>query len=135
MASFGSRLYGRFIRPYIGNPKMLQGPTWQRMEEKSKFFKWWNNSLNAAPGFKWVLSIVPFYGVVVGLPTVENIDLKQSGALAFTGIVWTCYAMLVKPRAWLLFACNIALLGVNGYNVSRKLKYESDKKQALEAPK
>jgi len=124
MASIWSRIESTFFKKYLKNPTMLSGPRWKKLEEKSRFFKWWNNALNAAPGFKWALSIVPLYGVLIGNPPVEKIDIKQSIALTFTGSVWSYYALLVKPTAYLLMACNLALLGVHGYNITRRVKYD-----------
>lgn len=45
-------------------------------------------------------------------------------ALASTGVIWAYYATLVKPRADMLFIVSVALLGSNGWNVYRKLKYD-----------
>jgi hypothetical protein len=83
-----------------------------------------------APAWKWGLAITPLYGIIIGVPGVENVDMNQSLALAFTGVVWSYYATLVRPRANLLLAVNIALLGVNGYNVVRKYRYDQTVKAA-----
>jgi len=117
-----------FIKKYLGQPYLFSGARAQALQEKIPVLKWCNNVLNAAPAFKWGLSIVPLYGVFVGSPKVENIDLKQSVALATTGGVWTYYATLVKPRANILLVCSAALLGVHGFNISRRLSYEREQK-------
>lgn len=59
------------------------------------------------------LSVVPLYQIFQGLPTVDKIDLNQSScappshlslsahvssALAFTGFVWSYYALLITPQ-------------------------------------
>ena len=50
-----------------------------------------------------------------------RIDLiRKNTALATTGAVWAYYATLVKPRANILLACSVALLGVHGYNITRR---------------
>lgn len=56
---------------------------------------------------------MPLYQIFQGLPTVDKIDLNQSGcaspsypssfahmssALAFTGFVWSYYALLITPQ-------------------------------------
>lgn len=43
MSNVQQRFYARWIQPYIKNPTILQGPRWKKLEEKSGFFKWWNN--------------------------------------------------------------------------------------------
>jgi len=127
-ATFESRVFGR----WLANSRLI-GSKWAlSLEEKSKLFKWWNNCLNAAPAFKWALAIVPLSGALTGNPPVEKIDLKQSIALTSTGLVWSYYAMLVEPRAWLLLYVNIALLTANGWNVIRKVRYDQSQKELKE---
>jgi len=123
---FEQRVFGRWLE----NTRLFGSKRALELEEKSKLFKWWNNALNAAPAFKWALAIVPLYSAVSGRPPVEKLDLKQSVALTATGAVWSYYAMLVEPRAWLLLYVNIALLSANGWNVYRKVKFDQNHKLA-----
>ena len=62
---------------------------------------------------------------------MENIDMKTSAALSLTGVVWAYYGLLVRPKALLLVAVNIALLAVNGTNLVRKYRYDAEAKSAL----
>lgn len=115
----------------------------QTPSEKKFFLNLLNVALNAAPTFKWGLSIVPLYGAITGKPPVENIDLNQSLctshpasaifppsqpcslALAGTGVIWGYYALLVEPKAYMLFAVSVALTMSNGWNAYRKFRYLS----------
>jgi len=127
--SIWSKIESSLFKKYIHNPTFLSGPRWKQLEERSKLFKFWNNALNAAPAFKWGLSIIPLYGVFVGNPPVEKIDMNTSLALTVTGGVWAYYATLVKPRANSLLAVSIALFLVNGYNVARRINYDRNLKK------
>lgn len=103
---------------------LLKGP-FRALSESNPTFKKVNNALFMAPAWKWGLSVVPLIGAIRGEPSVENLDLNLSMALSTTGIIWSYYGLKVRPTAYLLVAVNLALLGVNGYNVVRKMKYDS----------
>jgi len=110
---------------WVGNPRIFSGKLGAVLDA-NPVTRWCNNALNAAPTFKWGLSLVPLYGAITGHPPVQHLDLNQSLALATTGIVWSYYALLVTPRADMLFAVSIALLCSNGFNVYRKMKYDRE---------
>jgi hypothetical protein len=124
------RLFGKYHG--VEGGVLLRSTFFTNLGRRFPLFRKCNNALWAAPAFKWGLSIVPLYGILQGKPKVEDLDLKQSLALSFTGLVWSYYGFLVEPRADLLIAVNVALLTVNGYNVFRKLRYEQQKKAASE---
>ena len=110
---------------WLGDGRLFRGATAQKLEESVPGFKWINNAINAAPSQKWMLSIVPLMDLSRGNPPVEKIDLKQTLALATTGGIWSIYSLLIYPRGWLLFACNVSLFGVHAYNISRKWRAQS----------
>ncbi|KNC56308.1 uncharacterized protein AMSG_02278 [Thecamonas trahens ATCC 50062] len=128
MATAVRSVVSRFLARYSGieGGVLLRGKVFQQLGEKYPSFKKFNNVLTVAPAWKWGLAAVPLYGAVSGDVQVENIDLKTSGALSLTGIVWAYYGMLVRPTAYLLVAVNMALLAVNGTNVARKVMYNRE---------
>ncbi len=116
----------RFIDHWRGvnGSRAFRGEAARKLEAKNPLFAKLNSFLFLAPAWKWGLAIVPLYGIVIGVPAVENLDLNQSLALMFTGCVWAYYSLLVRPAALMLCAVNCALLVVNGYNVYRKWNYD-----------
>ncbi len=111
----------KFLHKYVGNPTMFR--FLKPFEDKIPGLAWFNTAYSLAPTSKWALSIVPLYGVFNGNPPVQKIDLNTSLSLAFTGFVWTFYAMLITPQntgSRMLAAVNFAMAAVNGYNANRK---------------
>jgi len=115
------RLLGR--GHWIGNPRVLQGARWENFE-KNKVFQVVNDVFWIAPAWKWMLSIVPLAGVFKGIPKADQLDFGTTAALTLTGGMFSIYALLVQPRAVLLFACNGAMCGVNAYNLNRIYQYK-----------
>lgn len=69
-----------------------------------------------APVMKWTL-------VIAGLNDiqrpVEKISGTQQFALMATGLIWTRWSMVIRPKNYLLGSVNFFLGGVAGYQVSR----------------
>jgi hypothetical protein len=86
-------------------------------------------ALWAAPAWKWGLAIVPLYGAITGVPSIEKVDLNNALALTGTGAIWAYYSMLVRPKSYGLFSVSVALVLCNGWNVARKMKYDKEQKQ------
>ena len=110
------------LHRFVGNPRLLG--FLEPYEDKLPLLKTLNNVYNAAPASKWGLSIVPLYGVFVGYPPVEKIDLNTSASLCATGSVWSVYALMIQPQnagSRALCAVNCAMAMVNGYNCYRKV--------------
>eukprot|EP01128_Nolandella_sp_AFSM9_P012419 TRINITY_DN9263_c0_g1_i1.p1 TRINITY_DN9263_c0_g1~~TRINITY_DN9263_c0_g1_i1.p1 ORF type:complete len:137 (+),score=27.56 TRINITY_DN9263_c0_g1_i1:662-1072(+) len=124
MAMFLDKLFTRL--GLLGNARLFNGRLGKILDANA-FTGWWNNAFNAAPAFKWALSIVPLYGTLSGNPPVERIDFRQSCALAGTGLIWGYYSTLVTPRSNLLLAVSAALFMSNGYNAARRYKYDLEK--------
>jgi len=59
--------------------------------------------------------------------TIDLISLRlialYCAALAGTGVIWGYYALLVEPKAYMLFVVSLALTASNGWNVYRKWQY------------
>lgn len=74
-----------------------------------------------APVMKWALV---FAGAKDMSRPVEKISGTQQIALTATGIIWTRWAMIIRPRNYLLASVNFFLGLVGGYQVSRLYNYE-----------
>ncbi|KAI9293161.1 UPF0041-domain-containing protein [Neoconidiobolus thromboides FSU 785] len=73
-----------------------------------------------APAFKWGL-------VIAGLGDlsrpVEKVSVSQTCALAATGIIWSRYSLVIKPKNWSLFSVNMFVAGTGLYQLYRVYTY------------
>ena len=69
-----------------------------------------------APVMKWALVIAGFKDLQ---RPVEKISGTQQFALMATGLIWTRWSMVIKPKNYLLASVNAFLGGVAGLQVSR----------------
>mmetsp|Transcript_57408 Transcript_57408/g.65806 ORF Transcript_57408/g.65806 Transcript_57408/m.65806 type:complete len:134 (-) Transcript_57408:484-885(-) len=119
----------KFLHRYVGNGHMFEC---LKPYETNGLVKYLNSVYDLAPLCKWGLSIVPMYGVFIGNPPVEKIDLNTSSALACTGFIWTFYAFIIQPQnagSRALAAVNFCMGSVNGYNAYRRLQYDNSNKK------
>ncbi|KAK1758643.1 hypothetical protein QBC47DRAFT_375340 [Echria macrotheca] len=84
-----------------------------------------------APVMKWGLVIA---GISDFARPAENLSLTQNAALTATGIIWTRWCLIIKPKNYLLAAVNFFLGMVGVVQVSRILMYRQSQK-GLEASK
>ncbi|KAK3701026.1 hypothetical protein RRG08_063279 [Elysia crispata] len=96
MPRFATTFYEHLIRsaePKI--PDKLR-PLWEHPAGPKTIFFW-------SPFAKWTL-------VIAGLGDMtrpaEKLSLRQSGALACTGFIWSRYSLVITPKNWSLFAVN-----------------------------
>jgi len=134
MAGSSLNFFERFVTKigWMHNDKLFQNAFVLGLEEKYPLVKAINSAYNTAPMWKWGLSILPLYQVITGQPPVEKLDIAQSSALTFTGLVWAYYSTLIQPQnmgSYALCACNFAMGTVNGYNVYRRIRYELDQQE------
>lgn len=123
-----SRLASGWLKRYHGveGGILFRGKQAQKLQQKYPMLKNMNNALWAAPAWKWGLAIVPLYGAITGIPTIEKVDLNNALALTGTGAIWAYYSMLVRPRSLGLFSVSVALVLSNGWNVYRRMKYDRE---------
>ncbi|KAF5982234.1 FMP43 [Fusarium coicis] len=62
----------------------------------------------------------------------EKLSFTQNLALTCTGIIWTRWCLIIKPKNYLLAAVNFFLGMVGLVQITRILSYESAKKKSLE---
>lgn len=120
------KAFPKALHKWVGNDRLFNC---LKPYERIGVIRYLNSAYNAAPLFKWSLSIVPLYGIVKGTPPVEKIDFNSSCALCATGCVWFVYALLIQPQnsgSRSLALVNICLAGVNGYNCFRYAKFKRE---------
>ncbi|XP_071477215.1 uncharacterized protein [Diadema antillarum] len=83
-----------------------------------------------APAFKWCLVIA---GIADYARPPEKLSVRQSGALAATGVIWARYSMVIIPVNWNLFSVNF-FLGLTGLMQLGRiyLYYQSQGKEVKE---
>ncbi|XP_071956654.1 mitochondrial pyruvate carrier 2-like isoform X2 [Antedon mediterranea] len=87
-----------------------------------------------APSWKWAL-------VIAGLADLarppEALSVRQSGALAATGIIWCRYSLVIIPKNYNLFSVNffLTITGVTQliriYLYEQRLKKEAETNQVV----
>ena len=65
-----------------------------------------------------------FQGLVIAafsdlLRPPEKLSEKQSGSLMATGIIWSRYSLVIKPKNWNLFSVNMFVAISNGIQLYR----------------
>ncbi|KXX79254.1 putative mitochondrial pyruvate carrier 2 [Madurella mycetomatis] len=81
-----------------------------------------------APIMKWALVLA---GVSDFARPAEKLSLTQNGALTATGLIWTRWCLIIKPKNYLLAAVNFFLGIVGIVQVTRIGLYHQSQKKAL----
>ncbi|CCH40636.1 hypothetical protein BN7_170 [Wickerhamomyces ciferrii] len=75
-----------------------------------------------APVLKWSL-------VVAGISDInrpiEKVSGTQNLSLLATGVIWTRWSFVIKPKNYLLASVNFFLSGTAGYQISRLINYRN----------
>lgn len=74
-----------------------------------------------APTFKWGISIA---NIADFEKPAENISYPQQLAVTATGLIWSRYSMVIKPKNWNLFSVNVAMATTGIYQLSRKIRQD-----------
>ncbi|KAK2075262.1 hypothetical protein P8C59_009404 [Phyllachora maydis] len=82
-----------------------------------------------APVMKWALVLA---GISDFARPAEKLSLTQNGALTATGLIWTRWCLIIKPKNYLLAAVNFFLGLVGVVQVSRILVHRSAQKSLPE---
>lgn len=100
-------------------PIKLQ-PFWNHAAGPKTVFFW-------APVIKWGL-----VAASIGDMTrpADQLSMQQSAALACTGIIWSRYSLVIKPKNWGLFSVNLFVGFTNLYHCYRAYKYQQSLKMA-----
>ncbi|KAI4740575.1 UPF0041-domain-containing protein [Aureobasidium sp. EXF-12298] len=78
-----------------------------------------------APIMKWGLVLA---GAADFARPVESLSLSQNGALMATGLIWTRWCFVIKPRNLFLASVNFLLFCVGATQVSRILLWQKAQK-------
>ncbi|KAH7316586.1 hypothetical protein B0I35DRAFT_479417 [Stachybotrys elegans] len=114
-----------------------QSKRWQSAAstaEQSWFKKMWESEVGIktvhfwAPVMKWALVLA---GVADFARPAEKLSLTQNAALTATGIIWTRWCFVIRPKNYLLAAVNFFLAIVGTVQVSRIAMYEMDKNKSI----
>ncbi|RDL41023.1 Mitochondrial pyruvate carrier [Venustampulla echinocandica] len=106
--------------------KRWQSTTAESAEGHSWFKRMWDSPIGLktvhfwAPIMKWALVIA---GISDFYRPAEKLSLTQNAALTATGMIWTRWCLIIKPRNVLLAAVNFFLGIVGVIQVSRILAY------------
>ena len=99
-----SALYRALIRridPHI--PERLR-PLWEHSAGPQTVFFW-------SPLVKWAL-VLAALSDCLDRP-VERISTPQSASLAATGLIWSRYCVVIKPKNYALMSVNMLVAGTN----------------------
>ncbi|EJT70439.1 hypothetical protein, variant [Gaeumannomyces tritici R3-111a-1] len=84
-----------------------------------------------APVMKWAVVLA---GISDLARPAEKLSLTQNAALTATGIIWTRWCLIIKPKNYLLAAVNFFLGIVGIVQVSRIMMYQQSLKAQGEGP-
>ncbi|XP_041463382.1 mitochondrial pyruvate carrier 2-like [Lytechinus variegatus] len=84
-----------------------------------------------APCFKWCLV---FAGIADYTRPAEKLSVRQSGALAATGVIWARYSIVIIPKNWNLFSVNF-FLGLTGLMQLLRIYLYTKEQEKLAAEK
>ncbi|EFZ03757.1 UPF0041 domain protein [Metarhizium robertsii ARSEF 23] len=87
-----------------------------------------NKVADANKDWQWALVLA---GISDFARPAEKLSFTQNFALTCTGLIWTRWCLIIKPKNYLLAAVNFFLGLVGIVQVSRILMYESAKKKGL----
>ncbi|TQV93332.1 hypothetical protein V2A60_010241 [Cordyceps javanica] len=96
----------------------------QQQQQQSWFKRMWESEIGIktvhfwAPVMKWALVIA---GISDFARPVEKLSFTQNFALTCTGLIWTRWCLIIKPKNYLLAAVNFFLGLVGIVQVSRIL--------------
>ncbi|KAM3502331.1 hypothetical protein MY10362_004924 [Beauveria mimosiformis] len=100
------------------------GGAGSQQQQQSWFKRMWESEIGIrtvhfwAPVMKWALVIA---GISDFARPVEKLSFTQNAALTCTGLIWTRWCLIIKPKNYLLAAVNFFLGLVGIVQVSRIL--------------
>ncbi|KAI0475779.1 hypothetical protein GGR56DRAFT_674308 [Xylariaceae sp. FL0804] len=93
-----------------------------KQQQQSWFKRMWDSPIGLktvhfwAPVMKWALVLA---GIGDFARPAENLSLMQNAALTATGLIWTRWCLIIKPKNYLLAAVNFFLGGVGIVQLTR----------------
>ncbi|XP_013119577.1 mitochondrial pyruvate carrier 2 [Stomoxys calcitrans] len=121
--SFPSKVYNGLVGAVDPMVPAKLRPLWNHPAGPKTIFFW-------SPVFKWGL-------VIAGLSDLarpaETLSVSQCGALAATGIIWSRYSLVIKPKNWGLFSVNLFVGLVQSVQLGRAYMYQQELKEKEKA--
>ncbi|KAK2026446.1 UPF0041-domain-containing protein [Colletotrichum zoysiae] len=123
----------QFRTQFRESSKRWQSSTAAPDAQVSWFKRMWDSPVGLktvhfwAPVMKWALVLA---GVADFARPAEKLSLTQNGALTATGIIWTRWCLIIKPKNYLLAAVNFFLGAVGVVQCTRILMWQSSQKKS-----
>lgn len=74
-----------------------------------------------APAFKWGISLANIADLK---RPADKVSLEQQLAVTATGLIWSRYSMVVRPKNWNLFSVNVFMAGTGLYQLWRVYSFK-----------
>ncbi|KAL2758493.1 hypothetical protein ACRALDRAFT_1068801 [Sodiomyces alcalophilus JCM 7366] len=116
--------------------KRWQSSASAEAEQASWFKRMWDSPVGLktvhfwAPIMKWGIVLA---GISDFFRPAENLSVTQNGALTATGLIWTRWCFIIKPRNILLAAVNFFMGVVGVIQLTRIFIHEQSKKGVVGA--
>ncbi|KAF4978497.1 hypothetical protein FZEAL_5143 [Fusarium zealandicum] len=120
---------------YQGSGRRWQSTDGAQQQQQGWFKRMWESEIGFktvhfwAPVMKWALVLA---GISDFARPAEKLSFTQNFALTCTGIIWTRWCLIIKPKNYLLAAVNFFLGIVGLIQLTRILQWESEKKKGLQ---
>lgn len=125
---------GRLVQAHVGQPHRLQDGallgashegTYKEQTETKLQSHWALPLTLLLRTHQWALVLA---GVADFGRPAEKLSLQQNGALTATGLIWTRWCLIIKPKNYLLAAVNFFLGVVGVVQVTRIMLWRSSQK-------
>ncbi|OHW95732.1 UPF0041 domain protein [Colletotrichum incanum] len=119
----------QFRSQFRESSKRWQSSTASAEAQASWFKRMWDSpvGLKTRHNVQWALVLA---GVADFARPAEKLSLTQNGALTATGLIWTRWCLIIKPKNYLLAAVNFFLGVVGVVQCSRILMWQSSQKKS-----
>ncbi|KAJ7568926.1 hypothetical protein O6H91_01G053400 [Diphasiastrum complanatum] len=85
-----------------------------------------------APTFKWGITIA---NIADFSKPPEKLSYPQQLAVTATGVTWSRYSTVIRPKNWNLFTVNVFMGATGIYQLSRKIKQDYFQEKSVEITK
>ncbi|KAJ4264038.1 hypothetical protein NW762_006077 [Fusarium torreyae] len=133
--AFRSQGQQAFRQNFYQGGRRWQSTDGAQQQQQGWFKRMWESEIGFktvhfwAPVMKWALVLA---GISDFARPAEKLSFTQNLALTCTGIIWTRWCLIIKPKNYLLAAVNFFLGLVGLVQITRIARYESAKKQGLQ---
>lgn len=128
---------GQLVQAHVGQPHRRQDGALLGASHEGTYIQTENYFLpafgvassfpfaNASSNHQWALVLA---GIADFGRPAEKLSLQQNGALTATGLIWTRWCLIIKPKNYLLAAVNFFLGVVGVVQVTRIMLWRSSQK-------